>query len=220
MYEGEDDGGDINPFSELREQLIHASQDGDPSKVKYLVEVRHVDPHSCRDDEHDATPLHWASFCGHVNVVRYLVEERNCNIECRNKHGNTPLHCAALQGRLDVVQYLISEGGCDPMSRGQYTSPPLHHTCNEDTLDVHRNSYPCRYEDDATPLHLAAFNGYLSVVRVLVEDYLCDPGVRDRNRRTPADWAQSEGQTQILSYLSFIEKTVSSEYNGLALMYM
>jgi hypothetical protein len=47
---------------------------------------------------------------------------------------------------------------------------------------------------------------------VLVEDYLCDPGVRDKNGRTPADRAQSKGHTNITSYLSSIEKTVSSEY--------
>ena len=66
----------VESSSDLREQLIHASRDGDLSKVKYLVEVRHVDPYSCRDGEHDATPLHWASNCGHLDVVRYLVEER------------------------------------------------------------------------------------------------------------------------------------------------
>jgi hypothetical protein len=59
----------LNPS---REQLIHASKYGDLSKVKDLVEVQYVDPQSCRDGEQNATPLHWALNCGHLDVVRYL----------------------------------------------------------------------------------------------------------------------------------------------------
>ena len=50
-----------------------------------------------------------------------------------------------------------------------------------------------------------------SVVKLLVEDYLCDPGVRDKNGEAPADWAKSQRHTLITSYLSSIEKVVSSE---------
>ena len=64
------------------------------------------------------------------------MEERNCDVECRNKNENTPLHRAALGGRLDIVQYLISERGCDPMSRGLHGRTPLHHACETGRLDV------------------------------------------------------------------------------------
>ena len=46
-------------------------------------------------------------------------------------------------------------------------------------------------------------------MRLLVEDYLCDPAVRDKSGETPADYAQRH--THITSYLSSIEKIVSSE---------
>ena len=49
------------------------------------------------------------------------------------------------------------------------------------------------------------------MVKVLVEDYLCDPGVRDKSGRTPADWARSKDHTHITYYLSSIEMVVSSE---------
>ena len=51
------------------------------------------------------------------------------------------------------------------------------------------------------------------MVKVLVEDYLCDPGVRGKDGWTPTDRAQSTGHTHITSYLSSIEKSVSSEYD-------
>ena len=107
-------GTDRQSSSELSKQLLRACVDGDLNKVKCLVEVEHVDPHSCRDEHYHNTPLHWASWYGHLDIVRYLVEERNCDVECRNKYETTPLHYAALAGRLDIVQYMISERGCDP----------------------------------------------------------------------------------------------------------
>ena len=51
------EGGDISDASsaDLSGQLIRACKDGDLGKLKYLVEVKHVDPHSRRDGEYGAT---------------------------------------------------------------------------------------------------------------------------------------------------------------------
>ena len=79
-------GGGRQSSSEFRKQLLRASLYGDLNKVKSLVEVEHVDPHSCRNEQYNSTPLHLASGRGHLDIVRYLVEERNCDVECRNKY--------------------------------------------------------------------------------------------------------------------------------------
>ena len=63
------------------QQLLHAIEDGDLAEVRCLVEVHHVDDHS--------GPLHLASWHGHLDIVRYLVEERNCDLECRNEYEST-----------------------------------------------------------------------------------------------------------------------------------
>ena len=113
------EGGDVSDASEssadLSGQLIRACKDGALGKLKYLVEVKHVDPHSRRDGEYGATQLHFALLYGHLDIVRYLVGEQQCDVECRDKNGNTPLHYAAHGGRLDTMQCLISGSGCDPM---------------------------------------------------------------------------------------------------------
>ena len=200
------------------EQLFRAVREDDLSKVKYLVEERHVDPDSCRDGEDKDTPLHCASYDGHLDIVRYLVEERNCNAQCRGNNGDIPLHRAAVGGRLDTVQYLISERGCDPMSRGWCGRTPHHCACEYGGFDLVKYliedvkvDSSCRDVIHVTPLHVAAHYGHLSAVKALVVDYMCDPGVRDKCGGTPADWANDEGHTHITNYLSSIEKTVSSE---------
>ena len=207
--------------ADLSKQLLRASKDGDLTEVKRLVEVEHVDPNIlCVDDEIEgarATPLHLASGYGHLDIVRYFVEERNCCVECRDEEENTPLHYAAEGGRFVIVQYLIREG-CDPMCKDTYSRTPLYDACREGNLDVVKYliedaNAECSCIDvvHATPLHIAALNGKLSVVKLLVEDYLCDPEVKDRNGHTPADKAKSKGHTHVTSYLSSIENIVSSE---------
>lgn len=216
------DGSSSDESSDLQlsKQLLRASKDGDLAEVKRLVEVEHVDPNSnmCVDEEGArTTPLHLASGYGHLNIVRYFVEERNCDVECRDEEENTPLHYAAEGGRFVIVQYLISNG-CDPMCKDSYSRTPLHDACSEGNLDIVRYliedanaECSCLDAVHATPLHIAALNGKLSVVKLLVEDYLCDPEVKDRNGHTPADKANSKSHTHVTSYLSSIENIVSSK---------
>ena len=211
-------GADARSSSDLREQLSRALVDGDLNKMKYLMEVGHVDPRSCRDKKYHKTPLHYAAKHGHLDIVKYLVEEKNCDVDCRDKNGDIPLHSAATGGSVNTVQYLISERGCDPMCKGWNGRTPLHRACAHGKLDVAKYliedvkvDSSCRDEENATPLHLAAFFGELSAVKLLVEDYLCDPGVRAKNEWTTADVARLKGQTHITFYLSSIEKIVSSE---------
>ena len=71
-------------------------------------------------------PLHWAVQNGHLDTVKYLVEEKGCDVMFRDKCENSPLNVAAQGGKLDTVQYLITEHGCDPMCRGWRGRTPLH----------------------------------------------------------------------------------------------
>ena len=174
--------------------LVLGSEDGDLRKVKYVVEVECVDPHSCRDGENDATPLHLASLYGHLDIVRHLIEKHRCDLECRNKYGDAPLHDAALRGRLDIVQYLISERGCDPMCRGQYGRTALHAASFEGKLNVVKflvedAKVDVSCQDDingTTPLHLAAQFGTLDVVQYMIEEQQSDVECRDKKIRDTA----------------------------------
>ena len=69
--------------------------------MKRLVEEEHVDP--------SYAGLCCASEFGHLDIVKYFVEEKKCNVECRDPLGQTPLQYATRGGRLTVVKYLIEE---------------------------------------------------------------------------------------------------------------
>jgi ankyrin repeat protein len=65
------------------------------------------------------TPLHQASQNGHLDVVKYLVENR-VDVNVVNEDGWTPLYLAAKKGNVEVVKFLVEVnavkvGKADPL---------------------------------------------------------------------------------------------------------
>lgn len=67
-------------------------------------------------DKNGAGAMHWAAGCGHLPVVKYLVED--CRFPAnqpqagnakRSFLGRTPLHWSSRNGHLPVVRYLVEE---------------------------------------------------------------------------------------------------------------
>ena len=80
----------------IEDKLWKASSKGDLSLVKNLIEEYGANIHY--DDEY---ALQWASFNGHLEVVKYLVK-KGANIHTRN---DRCLMCASDNGHLEIVDY-------------------------------------------------------------------------------------------------------------------
>ena len=117
------------------------------------------------------TPLSLACQEGHLDLVKYLVNERSIDPVYELNNGMTPLHLACGKGQLDTVKFLIEEKGCDPM----YYSEEL----------------------QQTPYASACVHGHLDVVRYLTEERRCDPVHKNTNG---IQLALSAGQVDILKY--------------------
>ena len=83
---------------------------GDLAGLKRLVASGQVPVHV----KGGFPPLHEAAGCGHLEMVRYLVEEAGADPRLRSAQGLTPLELATVNGHLEVVRYLIEERGMDP----------------------------------------------------------------------------------------------------------
>ena len=69
------------------------------------------------------TLLYSSARNNHINIVKYLIEQANCNVNVQNKEhyseynqlnptsGSTPLHAAAYYGHLDILKLLIEYNG-------------------------------------------------------------------------------------------------------------
>lgn len=54
---------------------------------------------------------------GHLEVVKYLVEEAGCDPIALTRDKATMVHRAARRGHLEVVKYLVEEAGVDPHAK-------------------------------------------------------------------------------------------------------
>ncbi len=88
--------------------LMSAAAQPDNTIVKKLIAAgAEVEP-TGRDTE-GATPLIIASFCGHDNNVRTLLEN-GADIHAQNKYGGTALLHAATRGNPTVIKTLLEKG--------------------------------------------------------------------------------------------------------------
>ena len=77
---------------------------------------------TCNIDTRDLngwTPLHYACFHGHLDLVTYLIHTLKCDPNLKDNEGKTPLHmmCSFLSSEqeysLKIVELLIDKAGCD-----------------------------------------------------------------------------------------------------------
>ncbi|KAF9630681.1 putative ankyrin repeat protein [Lasiodiplodia theobromae] len=135
-------------------------------------------------DPTDLTPLHYAARQGDLGVVRLLLgrdpDKKRVLDFCSKKYG-TPLMMAAKHGHVDIVKELINAGAdldieCDVgnvLHAAAAAAPDkAAHACVEVILREHprprRLDVNCH--DVGTPLHMAAYHGCETVVKLLLEN--------------------------------------------------
>jgi ankyrin repeat protein len=70
------------------------------------------------------TDLHFASECGHLHNLKFLVE-KGVDVNAKDQNNRTGLHLASEQGHLRIVQCL-TEKGADVDAKTRYEQTPLH----------------------------------------------------------------------------------------------
>ena len=144
------------------------------------------------------TVLHCA--VKHIDVVKYLINECNCDIMTRDKNGNTILHIAASEGLFDVIKYLINTHHCNLMTTNYRGETVLHYAVRRIHVDVVKyliNECNCDTmvtdKDGWTSLHHAAWLGAPEVVEYFLSTGNCDPLAKDNKGRTPLQLAKERG---------------------------
>ena len=74
-------------------------------------------------DTNGRTVLHCA--VEHIDVVKYLINECNCDIMTPDKLEWTTLHSSTWLGTAEVIEYFLSTGNCDPLAKNFAGTTPL-----------------------------------------------------------------------------------------------
>ena len=133
---------------------------------------------------------------GHLDIVRWLIDKQQMNIDQRDYMNFTPLHFAAASGKEHVVHYLLENNGQILSSTRGNT--PLHVVSR------------CRSLFDLRQRHVsfqAAENGHRNVCAIFVERGLCSLAAMNHDQLRAADLAHNAGHLSLANELGLRART-------------
>jgi len=173
--------------------------------VAALVEVRGCDINGgCYSGR---TPLSWAAYNGHEEVVKILLGRGEVIPDKANRLGQTPLSDAAQNGHEEVVKMLLRREEVNPNGSCNSSSPLLRAVQNghEGVTKIllgRKEVDPNKPDKDGrTPLSHAASHGHEGAVKILLRREEVNPDKPDNNGQTPLLYAAEYGCEGVVKIL-------------------
>ncbi|CAB3380308.1 Hypothetical predicted protein [Cloeon dipterum] len=153
------------------------------------------------EDSEKWTPLHAAATCGHLHLVKILVAH-SANLLAVNADGNMPYDICEDEPTLDFIEGEMAKQGVTQElideTRGSTELQMLREL--QDIVDKGGDLEMCDETHGATPLHIAAANGYLQVVDFLLDHHV-STDVKDRDLWQPVHAAACWGHLEVVEAL-------------------
>jgi ankyrin repeat protein len=192
-------------------ELIDAVQSANVDALRALM-ARGADVNAANHDRR--TALHLAASEGLLNVVRLLVEEASAALSPVDRWGGTPLDDAIRHNEQDVARYLTERGalsarglvvsrpGADPRGMDVREAASTNNVTAMRVLITQGASVNAPDYDKRTALHVAAAEGNLEVVELLVIEAKAHLNPLDRWGSTPLDEAVRSRSRAVVEFLS------------------
>lgn len=151
-------------------------------------------------DSEQWTPLHAAATCGHIHLVRYLIS-RGADLLAVNADGNMPYDICEDEPTLDYIESEMAKRGItQEMIDETRAANEVMMLSDLRGLNDAVGDLEFRDEQGATPLHIAAANGYVSVVEFLLDQHV-STDVCDNDQWQPIHAAACWGHPDVLEML-------------------
>ncbi|TDH14926.1 hypothetical protein EPR50_G00025900 [Perca flavescens] len=151
------------------------------------------------------TPMHLAALRGHGATVVQLESQGGC-VNAGGENGWSPLHLACHQGEPEVVAKLLAAKADPNVSEDSEGWTPLHVACTSASLPSvlhlisHHADVNAVNSGKVAPLHLAAQNGCMPIVKALLLNG-ADRTLMDGSGSTSLDVAQRCEKWEIVELL-------------------
>ena len=162
--------------------------------------------------------------------LRYLITEKNMNVDSLDTFKMTPLHYATISGNLSIVQYLIEEKSANKDAKDKKGYTPLLYASIYDRLSlvkyfletqkVDKNAKDFKYSRNA--LHFACNDCYLDIIEYLIEEQGFDKELPDNIGMRPIHFACKRGSLEVVKYLiemQFVDNNPGDEYGRTPIHY-
>ncbi|NXR09707.1 ANR16 protein, partial [Semnornis frantzii] len=156
------------------------------------------------------TLLHHAARYGHREVLAYLVEVLDMDVEVSNSDYKRPLHEAASMGHRECVSYLLERGASvDCLKKADWT--PLMMACTRPNVEVikalveHGANPLLKNKDGWNCFHIASREGHPHVLQYLLDVSPSSWDTESTIKRTPLHTAGKKGSW--MSALAFVSSS-------------
>lgn len=148
------------------------------------------------------TALHWAAFCGKINIIEVLLEY-GFDIEDKDSFGNTPIIKAMSQNKIDAVKFLFNKGA-RPDSQGQAGFSLLEYATRRGDKDFVKQilaKFTGEKKSSLGSLNEAAQKGNVETLKILLESGFDVNELSKWSNETPLMKAAYYGKLNAVKYL-------------------
>ena len=159
------------------------------------------------------SPFHVCCQYGHIDLVNYFIKREECTFNTRDMEGFTPLHSAVAGGHLSVVKALVKEqrvpsmmSDLDDMGR-----TPMYVGAQKGEIEClkflvtqtfrRKGDVEARAKDGGTALCIAARNGRLGCVELLVKRGKANVEAANHKGLRPLHLAALNGDVKVCEFI-------------------
>jgi TonB family protein len=196
------EGAELNAGNENKmTPLLLAVSAGHKSTLDLLL---HYKADTKKKDTDDRTALHYASYCGHEDIVRELLNNNKRSVNKKDAFHQTPVHYAINASNDDIVGLLADNKGNIRSDKENLQGLLINHISGENfnivnfLLDHNAKANGEIY--GTTPLIIAAGNSSLEMVDLLLEQG-ASVNRSNENQISPLLSACLTGRLEVVNYL-------------------
>ncbi|KAF2738595.1 hypothetical protein EJ04DRAFT_541275 [Polyplosphaeria fusca] len=185
--------------------LFWAARAGSVRSTRVLLRCG-ANPNAQALDRH--TPLTIASHLGHLEVVKVLLSDAQCDVAIKGRNGRSALSFAAGNSHLEVFQQIAEQSNSQLQEVDENAWTPLFWAIERDHTIIarallHDPAVDINHLDrnGRTVLSWAAGEGFLQALRLLLAHPKVDVNLADHEGRSPLLWAANNGREEVIEFL-------------------